>query len=283
MFEQGKRFQSKISSGNPYSVFSFRLLIRLFKLYIDTNHLYRLNVQRPRRVPSLNPGSPDGFTPFFELANGSGCKSKPAAEVHHGAHPFTLFHTQAIQYRCGGGVDMTAFVRRAYLCGWDKLTRKNFDHRKAWLVERMKTLSNIFSIHCAAYAAMQNHLHLCVYVDCEQAAKWSDDEVISRWGKLFPGGLAGLYAKNERAEDTHPTATYIKDRHSTNNHEVPVLLFAFTDFLGVFIFFHGHSSPTNSQSPLTPVFPDTPSLFLFGCVEESGNRHYPKITRCLSY
>ena len=50
---------------------------------------------------------------------------------------------------------------------------------------------------------MQNHLHLCVCVDCKQAASWSDDEVICRWGKLFPGGLAGLYAKNDAVALEH--------------------------------------------------------------------------------
>ena len=29
-------------------------------------------------------------------------------------------------------------VRRAYLCGDDRYSGRNFDHRKGWLVERMK-------------------------------------------------------------------------------------------------------------------------------------------------
>lgn len=86
-------------------------------------------------------------------------------------------------------------VRRAYLCGFDKLTGRNFDHRKEWLIERVKQLSSIFSIQIASYAILSNHFHLVMYIDTETALTWTDDEVITRWGGLFPGSLAGLFAK----------------------------------------------------------------------------------------
>jgi len=42
-------------------------------------------------------------------------------------------------------------VRRAFLCGPDRFTERNFDHRKQWLVERMKELAAIFAIDICAY------------------------------------------------------------------------------------------------------------------------------------
>ncbi|MBQ4835152.1 transposase [Pseudoalteromonas luteoviolacea] len=78
-------------------------------------------------------------------------------------------------------------VRRAFLCGEDKYTGKNFDHRRTWLVERVKLLSRVFAIEIAAYAIMSNHYHLVVKVNRQQALSWSDNEVISRWYKLYKG------------------------------------------------------------------------------------------------
>ncbi|KID56501.1 transposase [Pseudoalteromonas luteoviolacea] len=73
------------------------------------------------------------------------------------------------------------------MCGDDKYTGKNFDHRRTWLIERVKLLSRIFAIDIAAYAVMSNHYHLVVKVNRQQALSWSDNEVISRWYKLYKG------------------------------------------------------------------------------------------------
>ncbi|MBQ4848459.1 transposase, partial [Pseudoalteromonas sp. MMG005] len=78
-------------------------------------------------------------------------------------------------------------VRRAFLCGEDKYSGKNFDHRREWLVERMQLLSSVFAIEIAAYAIMSNHYHLVVKVNKQTALDWSDDEVIRRWYQLYNG------------------------------------------------------------------------------------------------
>jgi hypothetical protein len=36
-------------------------------------------------------------------------------------------------------------VRRAFLCGVDSATGKDFDHRRQWIVDRMKQLTEIYS------------------------------------------------------------------------------------------------------------------------------------------
>jgi len=83
-------------------------------------------------------------------------------------------------------------VRRSFLCGEDPITGNNFDHRKQWLVDRIKTLGDIFSINICAYAAMSNHYHLVLHVDLGQAKQWTDREVIQRWGTLFTKSVAAL-------------------------------------------------------------------------------------------
>lgn len=78
-------------------------------------------------------------------------------------------------------------VRRAFLCGDDALTGKNHDHRRAWIVDRVKQLAGVFAIDVAAYAVMSNHYHLVLRVDAERARGWSNEEVLRRWTQLFDG------------------------------------------------------------------------------------------------
>ena len=78
-------------------------------------------------------------------------------------------------------------VRQAFLCGDDFSTNQNFDHRKQWIVTRLKFLSYIFSIDICAYAVMSNHYHVVLHVDKARALAWSDDEVIERWMQLYKG------------------------------------------------------------------------------------------------
>jgi REP element-mobilizing transposase RayT len=76
-------------------------------------------------------------------------------------------------------------VRRAFLCGVDTLTGESFEHRRHWIVDRIKQLANIFAIEICAYSVMSNHYHVILHVDRQSALNWSDQEVIDRWLKLF--------------------------------------------------------------------------------------------------
>jgi hypothetical protein len=80
-------------------------------------------------------------------------------------------------------------VRRAFLCGRDRFTGRSFEHRKQWILDRIKHLSSVFSIDVCAYAILSNHFHLVLHVDEAQAATWSEDEVIDRWLALYKGPL----------------------------------------------------------------------------------------------
>ena len=75
---------------------------------------------------------------------------------------------------------MTRCVRRAPLLGEGDF------NRKAWLEKRLKELSEIFAVAVAGFSVMNNHLHLLLRVDPEVAQAWSDEDVVRRWGRLFP-------------------------------------------------------------------------------------------------
>lgn len=77
-------------------------------------------------------------------------------------------------------------VRRAFLCGYDPVTGKDFSHRKKWIVDRLRHLSSIFAIDVCAYAVMDNHPHSILRTRPDNLASWSDHEVAARWLKLCP-------------------------------------------------------------------------------------------------
>ena len=78
-------------------------------------------------------------------------------------------------------------VRRAFLCGEDNYTGQSFEHRREWFIERLATLSEVFTIEVCAYAVMSNHCHLVLYINSEALSELSMDEVIHRWCKLYRG------------------------------------------------------------------------------------------------
>ena len=59
-------------------------------------------------------------------------------------------------------------------------------HRKKWIEDRLRELVGIFSVECAGFALMDNHLHVLLRLDSARANGWSDAEVVRRWFQLFP-------------------------------------------------------------------------------------------------
>jgi len=76
-------------------------------------------------------------------------------------------------------------VRCAFLCGEDKLSGQSYEHRRGWIADKIKDLSETFAIDVAAYAVMSNHYHIVLRVDQERAESWSSIEVIERWSTFF--------------------------------------------------------------------------------------------------
>src|SRR6202035_5856621 len=75
---------------------------------------------------------------------------------------------------------ITRCVRRAFLLG------EGQSDRKVWIETRLRELAEIFSVAVGGFSVLDNHLHLLVRLDPELAQGWSDEEVVRRWGRLFP-------------------------------------------------------------------------------------------------
>jgi REP element-mobilizing transposase RayT len=82
---------------------------------------------------------------------------------------------------------MSRCVRQSYICGIDKLTGKDYSHRKEWIINRLKLLTNVFCINVCAYAVMNNHYHMVLNIDSDKSKTLSDDEILIRWQQIYPG------------------------------------------------------------------------------------------------
>ena len=80
--------------------------------------------------------------------------------------------SQTPYYHC-----ISRCVRRAFLCGEDKLTG------------RIHFRSTVFVVEICAYAVMSNHYHIVVFINEAKAHAWSNDEVLKRWTQIYKGPL----------------------------------------------------------------------------------------------
>jgi REP element-mobilizing transposase RayT len=80
-------------------------------------------------------------------------------------------------------------VRRAYLCGLDDYSGKDYEHRRDWLEDKLLKTAGVFAIKLCAHAVMSNHYHVVLHVRPDIASDWNDQDVVQRWHQLFNGTL----------------------------------------------------------------------------------------------
>ena len=78
-------------------------------------------------------------------------------------------------YHCWGRC-----VRRAFLCGDDPPSGRNFDHRRDWLRDVQRQFAALFGVEICFHAEMSNHLHLVLRTRPDVVAQWTDEEVARR-------------------------------------------------------------------------------------------------------
>jgi REP element-mobilizing transposase RayT len=91
----------------------------------------------------------------------------------------TVLAEQAGFYHC-----ISRCVRRAWLCGEDPVSGRNFDHRRGWIERRLIDLTESFPVGLYAWAVMSNHTHVVLRIDPLRPRAWSDEEVAYRWARL---------------------------------------------------------------------------------------------------
>jgi REP element-mobilizing transposase RayT len=95
-------------------------------------------------------------------------------------------------------------VRRAFLCGFDRLTQQNFDHRRQWVIDRLAEIDSVFCIDICAYAIMSNHYHLVLFIDKPAVEALTNIEVIERWKQLYSGPeIIERYLKGDHLSAAH--------------------------------------------------------------------------------
>ncbi len=77
-------------------------------------------------------------------------------------------------------------VRRCFLCGVDSLTGQDYEHRKAWLEDRLQFLAGCFGIDVLGFAVLSSHFHVILRNRPDVVEEWSGQEVARRWYQVCP-------------------------------------------------------------------------------------------------
>jgi len=92
-------------------------------------------------------------------------------------------------FRDGTDVTIHVFnktIRGSFLQGVDKLTGKDFSHRKGIMEKRIRFLSKFFSIDVCGYAILSNHYHIILRGRPDRSTLWSTRQVALNWWWVFP-------------------------------------------------------------------------------------------------
>lgn len=76
-------------------------------------------------------------------------------------------------------------VRRAFLCGVDPQTGKDYTYRRDWIVAFGQQLAALFGLEIGFHAELANHLHLLLRSRPDVVETWTDEEVVRRMKTVY--------------------------------------------------------------------------------------------------
>ncbi|MCY3838006.1 MAG: hypothetical protein OXH09_05055, partial [Gammaproteobacteria bacterium] len=91
-------------------------------------------------------------------------------------------------------------VSRTPSRGVDDHDGRDYSHRRAWLVERMRQLAPCFAVDIYAYTVLSNHFHVVLRHDPLAHCDWSDEVVAWRWFEAFPPTEQGAVVEELKPE-----------------------------------------------------------------------------------
>jgi REP element-mobilizing transposase RayT len=98
-------------------------------------------------------------------------------------------------------------VRKSFLCGFDRLLNRDYDHRKEWVREKIKFSAEIYAIDVITFAILDNHYHLVVRTRPDVVAAMTNEEVVRSILRL-----GGEYWFNSDGSDRKKTRKEINRR-----------------------------------------------------------------------
>ena len=104
-------------------------------------------------------------------------------------------------------------VRRAFLCGKDEASGRDYDHRRQMIRQRLEFLAGIMGIEVLGYAVMSNHFHTILRNRPDIVETWSDEDVARKWWMLCPA------RRNPDGSPAEPTELELKELR-TNRREL---------------------------------------------------------------
>ncbi len=103
-------------------------------------------------------------------------------------------------------------VRRAFLCGEDRYTGRSYDHRRVFIESELLRLGQVFYLDVVAYAVMENHYHVVLFIDAESQKNASPKDIVTRWHQLHKGNAISVkYLQGDHLEphETDQLNTYV--------------------------------------------------------------------------